>query len=247
MSLFIGLTLYAPLASFGAIAVGERRESWSRPAKSAVLGIVAAALGLDRVDESGQAALVAGYGYAVRSDRPGTPLADYHTVQVPPRKRGFPTRRDELASERLETILSRRDYRIEALHTVLLWARDTAPTSVEAIAAALGRPHFLLYLGRKACPFGLPLTPRLVEGATVIGAFDAYDGLMTLAERSLRDSLGLMPDENGSISTDADAPVPLGGQSLRRERRRDEALSRAGWRFGLRDELILTRKPGSPS
>jgi CRISPR system Cascade subunit CasD len=243
MSAFLGLTLYAPLASFGSIAVGERRDTGDRPAKSAVLGIIAAALGLDRADEPGQAHLATGYGYAVRSDRAGAPLADYHTAQVPPRKRGFPTRRDELAVEKLETILSRRDYRAEALHTALLWERDGAPTPLQAVAEALRRPTFLLYLGRKSCPFGLPLAPRLVEGATLIEAFRAYDEGMAQSERSLRAELQLLPSERALIA--ADTEMPHGGQALRRERRRDEALSRDGWRFGLREELIIAPDTGS--
>jgi CRISPR system Cascade subunit CasD len=247
MSTFLGFTLYAPLASFGSIAVGERRESWDRPAKSAVLGMVAAALGVDRSDERAQVALATGYGYAVRSDHAGSLLADYHTAQVPPRKRGFSTRRDELASEKLETILSRRDYRTDALHTALIWAREGAPTTLEATAAALEQPSFVLYLGRKACPFGLPLAPRLVEGATIIGAFQAYDDAMLPAERIMREELGLAPSDNGSIAADADMPVPHGMRLLRSERRRDAALSRAGWRFGLRDEVILARKLDSPT
>jgi CRISPR-associated Cas5-like protein len=44
MARFLTLTFAAPLASFGAIAVGERRPSWDRPGKSAALGLVAGAL-----------------------------------------------------------------------------------------------------------------------------------------------------------------------------------------------------------
>jgi len=242
MSLLLGFTLYAPLGSFGSIAVGERRESWDRPAKSAVLGLVGAALGLDRADELAQAALSKGYGYAVRSDASGQLLADYHTAQVPPNRRGFPTRRDELKSNRLETILSRRDYRTEALHTALLWARDSSPATLEEIDAALREPCFVPYLGRKACPLGLPLVPRLLDSDTLVGAFLAYDKEMSRAERALRDNLGLCLNDRGPIATDVDLPVPHGGRPIRRERRRDDSVNRSGWRFELRDELILLRE-----
>jgi CRISPR system Cascade subunit CasD len=243
MSPFLGFTLYAPLGSFGSIAVGERRETWDRPAKSAVLGLVGAALGIDRADERKQTALAGGYGYAARSDAPGQLLADYHTAQVPPRKRGFPTRREELASEKLETILSRRDYRVEALHTVLLWPRDGAPATLESIAAALNEPRFVLYLGRKTCPLGLSLAPRIVEGETITSAFSAYDESMSAAERSLRHDLGLAANGNGRIAMDTDPPVPHGGRAMQREHRRDAFVSREGWRFELRDELVLLRLP----
>jgi CRISPR-associated Cas5-like protein len=42
----LGFTFAAPLASFGAIAVGESRPSWDRPAKSAALGLAPAHWGL---------------------------------------------------------------------------------------------------------------------------------------------------------------------------------------------------------
>ena len=49
---FLVFTLYSPLGSFGEIAVGERRMSWARPGRSAVLGLVAAALGYERTEEA---------------------------------------------------------------------------------------------------------------------------------------------------------------------------------------------------
>ena len=49
---FLLFTLYAPMGSFGEIAVGERRMSWARPGRSAVLGLVAAAQGIERTDEA---------------------------------------------------------------------------------------------------------------------------------------------------------------------------------------------------
>ena len=39
--------LHAPLGAMGGVAVGERRAGFDRPGKSAILGLVAAALGLD--------------------------------------------------------------------------------------------------------------------------------------------------------------------------------------------------------
>ena len=48
----------------------RHRASWSRPARSAVLGL--ASLGVRRNDDDGHAALAAGYGYAVRIRCHGT-------------------------------------------------------------------------------------------------------------------------------------------------------------------------------
>src|SRR4051794_17544404 len=72
---YLGFVLHAPLASFGAVAVGERRPGWDRPGRSALLGMIAAALGIDRSDEAAHLGLERGYGVAVRTDAAGRMLA----------------------------------------------------------------------------------------------------------------------------------------------------------------------------
>lgn len=234
MSRFLLFTLYAPLAACGEIAVGERRMGWSRPGRSAVLGLVAAALGLRRDDEAGHAALEAGYGYAVRVDAPGRPFVDYHTAQVAPQRKGrrFETRRAELGAERLETVLSYREYRSDALYTAALWARPEAPYHLEELAAALAAPHFALYLGRKSAPLGLPLDPAVIEAEDLIGA---------LAQRAWPPVLsGLMPAERITLAFDLDAPGLTPDQRERTERRRDAIGSRRRWQFAVREEGVVS-------
>ena len=72
MSNHLVFTLHATIGSFGALAVGERRGGFERPAKSAVLGLVAAALGLERDDEEAQIALASDFGSWPRSGRTRT-------------------------------------------------------------------------------------------------------------------------------------------------------------------------------
>ena len=84
---FLLFTYYAPMMAMGEIAPGERRMAFSRPARSAVLGLVAAALGLRR-DDRAHADLERGLGYAVRTDSAGRPFTDYHTAQTPQQRRG---------------------------------------------------------------------------------------------------------------------------------------------------------------
>jgi CRISPR system Cascade subunit CasD len=68
--------------------------------------------------------LTAGLGYAVRVEDAGRIASEYHTTQVPPSraKRRFATRARELSvpKSELKTILSRREYRSDALATVCL-------------------------------------------------------------------------------------------------------------------------------
>ena len=49
---YLVMRLYAPLASWGEIAVGEVRHSANYPSKSALLGLLGAALGVRRDDDA---------------------------------------------------------------------------------------------------------------------------------------------------------------------------------------------------
>lgn len=107
---------------------------------------------------------------AVRVDTTGELLRDYHTSQVPPARRGvsYHTRRDELACEKVNTILSQRDYRMDASYSIAIWVKnDSVPWTLSALASALQQPQFTLYLGRKSCPPSLPLQPRVIEVHTL--------------------------------------------------------------------------------
>ena len=236
MPAFLAFTLHAPLAAFGGVAVGERRSTWDRPGRSAVLGMVAAALGIDRIDEVAHQALHSGYGLAVRTDATGRLLADYHTAQVPPAQRGrrHPTRAHELATRGLSTILTRREYRTDALHTVALWERQLAPHPLMALRAALLRPAYVLYVGRKGCPLGLPLGPMLIEADGPEAALQARASAATVPEQELRRLLHAI---TGAVAMDAADADPA--RVLRVEQKRDALASRARWQFGLRAEAVL--------
>src|SRR5690606_19489542 len=206
--------LYGPLASWGGVAVGEVRDSDAHPGKSAVLGLVAAALGIRRDEETRLQALNEGYGYAVQVESTGLGITDYHTAQVPSRStlKGRPhaTRKDELAMPRheLNTILSSRSYRCDALYRVALWARPEAAQPLSMLASALRRPAFVPYLGRKSCALALPLEPQLVEAVTLSAALDAA----AFASDALRDRdrLRARRQDRGSLHWEDDAGIAAG-------------------------------------
>jgi hypothetical protein len=78
----------------------------------------------------------------------------------------FRTRREELAAPDLGTILSRRDYHVDLAVFVALWPREAAPRwSLKAVAEAMREPQFVPYLGRRACPLMLPLSPEIEVAA----------------------------------------------------------------------------------
>ena len=249
MPRFLTFALVAPLASFGAIAVGERRSGWDRPGRSAVLGLIGACLGLEREDDPEQEALASDYSIALLCHSPGRLLADYHTTQVPSAKRGrrFATRTEELAEPELNTILSRRDYRSGAWHLGAIWQRhDTARWTPEELAEAMRRPRFVPYLGRKSCPLGLPLGPLISDAPDAPAALlkRHQSGPEALVKgpdgRTLRGILA-DPTTDTIIVLDAHDPaVAAAGRLHRRtEFRRDQPRSRRRWQFDLREEAVL--------
>ena len=239
---FLMFTLYAPMGSLGEIAVGERRMGWARPGRSAVLGLAAAALGFERGDEEAHGTLEAGLFYAVRTDAPGRPFIDYHTAQTPTarRDRTFATRREELAADDLNTILSSREWRTDACFTIALWPRRDATVDIDAIAAALRHPRFTLYLGRKSAPLGLPLNPGIIKAETFMDAFagrrpnDVEEAIL----KHIRTGVAARSE----IAFDRDAPnAPA---EARIERRRDAVLSRKRWQFDDRLEGVVDNPEG---
>ena len=96
--------LFGPLAAWGEIAVGEIRPSALQPTRSALLGLLAAALGLERGDEPKHAALARAVRFGVQVESAGVPISDYHTAQVLParRRRILATRADQVRGDRHE-------------------------------------------------------------------------------------------------------------------------------------------------
>jgi CRISPR system Cascade subunit CasD len=245
MSEFLIFTIAAPMASFGSLAVGERRPSANRPTKSQTLGLVAAALGIERGEEARLAALRDSLGFAVRVDQAGQPAFDYHTTQTPPAKRNrrFATRAEELAvpKHELKTILSTREYRTGAIVSPALWLRTNgAPVSLREMRDALQQPRFPLFAGRKSHPLMLPCAPCIVDAEDVAAAFAIHDAIPGHAAIAvLKKKIGLAGiASGGTIYSDIEG-VPENHPRLSFELRRDVPESRAKWRFGLRQEAVF--------
>lgn len=236
MSEYLLFRLYGPMASWGDIAVGEFRPSFSHPSKSAVLGLIAAALGIRRDEEAKHQGLSSNYGFGVRVESQGVPIRDYHTIQVPPsgsgrNKRTYATRKDELSvpKDDLATILSSRDYYCDALYTVALWdVTSKSERPLSEIAVALTNPAFTLYLGRKSCPMALPLEPQMVEAANLHEAFN----IARFSDATLLEGLKL----SESVDVYWEGGEDSGYTAVHSIQRRDLPVSRRRWQFTTRTE-----------
>lgn len=225
-------TLTAAMASFGDLAGHERRGGRDWPGRSAILGLVGAALGLRRTDTEAQARLARDYGVAVAARSRMQALRDFHTVQSVPATIKRPSTRAaalRLAGRRAATSITQRDYHIGAAFDAALWARsDTPRWPLDALCEALEQPYFALWLGRKSCPLTGPLAPRITAGPDVVAVLSVTSPASPHP--------GLL-DTPLYIATDPDGALDPDG--ARRERRWDQPLDRDRWHFGARDVLIV--------
>lgn len=228
--------LYGPLAAWGDIAVGEYRPSFAHPAKSAIIGLLAAALGIRRDEEDRQKSLAESCSFAVKVDSMGVLLRDYHTTQVPSTMKGVVhySRRSELALENLNTILSSRDYRCDAAYTAAITIANGSPYTTQQLASALAKPVFTLYLGRKSCPLAMPLQPQVVRSATLR---DALESLPPVDELSVI-------VKKGSAMVYWEDDIASGIERQQVITRRDEPRSRTRWQFSERRENFSVMQKG---
>lgn len=174
---YLTFQLYGVLASWGEQAVGGERPSNDHPSRSAMLGLLAAALGIKRKEEDKHLELAKQCRFGFKLYSPGWVIRDFHTSQVPStmsKIHHLHTRRDELNSPKLNTILSSREYRQDTFTVVALWFEEDGEFTLEQIKAALKSPSFHLYLGRKSCPLSLPLSPVIQQAETMKQALDSY-------------------------------------------------------------------------
>lgn len=222
--------LFSPLVSWGDIAVGERRPSFAHPSKSAVLGIVAGSLGYGRQNDSLHEELHNRFALGVRVDDPGKILLDYQTVQWASaaalrgarKRRPVFTRADLLQRVELGTILSARQYRSDALAVAALFEKRIGEPSLEAVKAALERPHYAPYLGRRCSSPALPFHPTIVEVHDPLEALRGYE-----PTAQYREILAHISGSGGSRRTYLWEGE--GGDTV--ITRRDGLLSRSRWQF----------------
>jgi len=232
MQQYLSFQLYGVLASWGEQAVGESRHSATHPARSAILGLLAAALGIRRDEEQKLSDLSVSVCLGFKVSHSGLLLKDYHTIQVPPedkKARHRNTRRAELLSGKLGTVLSSREYRQDAFALVAVWLTEHSYFTLNDLERKLTRPEFQLYLGRKSCPLSLPLNPKVIAADSFKAALDAYPLLTDIKLPGLENGIYYWEKSPFSGIEDYSYRVP----------RYDQPLSRKHWQFASRDEYVL--------
>lgn len=146
------LLLKGPLQSWGTQSKFGHRDTDTEPSKSGVLGLVGAALGMRR-DDTEQLRRLAELSMAVRVDREGRVLRDYHTAG------GGTFRGVPHSVYGTGTVVTQRFYLMDACFVVALCGEDEA--LVTRIAGALQAPEWPLFLGRRSCA---PSAPVFLSG-----------------------------------------------------------------------------------
>lgn len=142
------LRLAGSMQSWGTTSRFDQRDTGKEPSKSGVIGLLAAAMGIDRENWTDLAPLTH-LSMGVRHDRSGMPKRDYQTAQ------------HIISADRSkihETAVTTRDYLADAAFLVGLECGDRS--FLERIHAALRDPAWPLALGRKSY---VPSEPIWIE------------------------------------------------------------------------------------
>jgi len=232
---FLTFKIYAPLASWGQSAVGGVRPTSTYPSRSALLGLVGAALGIERHDSEKLSKLAKSIQFGVKEISSGDLVVDFHTIQsfLKDKNRLYSTRKDELSSETLNTVLSSREYRSDGQWNIAIWLANDSYFSLKDIKIALLKPKFLLYLGRKSCPLAYPLLPKISESQNIKEALDTE--VETIRDITIPQSkVQRYFWEGKKEAFGNDAPIFS-------EPKRDEPLDRKRWQFSKRMEHSYTK------
>ena len=160
---YLALLLDAPLQSWGFSSRFQRRTTGLHPTKSAVIGLICAALGLGKRSEQERAMLpelaklrmttivIARAETGTGALLPVLRLEDYHTVLDTRRASG--KRNDD-------AVVTRRQYLLDARFGVILAGGRSL---LERVAASLQDPVWGVWFGRKSCIPAEPISRGLFD------------------------------------------------------------------------------------
>ena len=158
------LRLAAPLQAWGSDSKFNIRNTEREPTKSGVIGMIAAAMGIQRNASPKLLEPLAKLKFGIRVDREGKLLKDFHMVH-------------EFKNGKMDdSHLTTRYYLSDAVFLAALESDNRE--YLEEIADALKRPVYPLFLGRRSCPITLPLIIGISDESLV----DALENAEPLVE-----------------------------------------------------------------
>jgi CRISPR system Cascade subunit CasD len=178
MAEFLILKLQGPMQAWGEHSFEGTRPSGNFPTRSALLGLLGACLGICRNEYVRLQQLADSVQFAVRKDSRQIEtlwggmktlsvikITDYHTVKD--------ARENYVGLNSHETIQTWREYLLDAEYTVAVWCSDGAAVSLSTLEAAVRKPAFSPYLGRRSCPLTQPLFRQRLEATDALKALQS--------------------------------------------------------------------------
>ncbi|MCH3987742.1 MAG: type I-E CRISPR-associated protein Cas5/CasD [Lachnospiraceae bacterium] len=185
-----------PLQSWGTSSHFEMRHTDLHPSKSAVIGVIAAALGYQR-DEENKIRDLNKLQFAVRTDQAGNITDDYQTAHKY-KFNPYPL------VER--TYVTHRYYLEDAVFVAAVGSENDQ--WLDEIVYALRHPYFQLYMGRRSCPLPEDFILKVVD----------QDVITALQQEPLHSSEWYRKRHSGPVFIFADAKLlPEKPSALRRD------------------------------
>ncbi|PXY18437.1 type I-E CRISPR-associated protein Cas5/CasD [Prauserella flavalba] len=208
------LRLAGPLQSWGTGSRFTRRNTDRMPSRSGVIGLLASATGRRRTDPLED---LLELRIGVRIDQPGKVERDFQTARTRDGAESMP--------------LSQRFYLADAVFAV---AVEGDLALLEGLRAALRRPVYPLFLGRKSCPPAGKLDHGLRDGdvGEVLAAAE------WLASRRVQERHG---KPNATLEVTRDCPLETPGSDVVRDDpiSFDQRHRQYGWRSVIRYPVTI--------
>lgn len=179
------------LSAYGLQTFDVHRRVNHFPTRSAIVGLLAAALGITRKEQQVIYELSEQIMTAVQVNQAGEKMMDYHTVQ------NFRSPDGKIQKGTKPTY---REYWCDSEHTFAISADAMLISKLEAAVKA---PKFTLFQGRKCCPLTRPLFERIIDESNPAIAlkklankgqiFSDVEGENQVARIQVRDKLTLVP------------------------------------------------------
>ena len=139
------------MSAYGLQTFDVHRRVNHFPTRSAVMGLLGAAMGITRDRHQELFELSESLDIAVQVNQCGEKMVDYHTVQ------NFRSPQGKIQSSTKPTY---REYWCDSEHTFAISAEESL---IQQLSEKVKRPEFTLFLGRKSCPLLRPLFETVVE------------------------------------------------------------------------------------
>ena len=139
------------MSAYGLQTFDVHRRVNHFPTRSAILGMLGAALGITRDNYAELFTLSTKIKIAVQVNNTGEKMVDYHTVQA------FRSPQGKIQKGTKPTY---REYWCDSEHTFAITADST---TIEFLASKVKTPEFTLFQGRKSCPLTRPLFETITD------------------------------------------------------------------------------------